>query len=109
MCLQDGRPLLHHDKPVFQHRVCSGALHHREEALCVCERMPTGFCCFIQSVYITWVLVCICDRHEYISGYYRVSVYFLAKILADITMRTITSVIFSSIVYFLIGSIGSYL
>uniref|UniRef100_A0A674PMB2 Broad substrate specificity ATP-binding cassette transporter ABCG2 n=1 Tax=Takifugu rubripes TaxID=31033 RepID=A0A674PMB2_TAKRU len=41
--------------------------------------------------------------HEYISGYYRVSVYFLAKILSDITMRTITSVIFSSIVYFLIG------
>ncbi|KAA8594693.1 hypothetical protein FQN60_011828 [Etheostoma spectabile] len=41
--------------------------------------------------------------HEYISGYYRVSVYFLSKILSDITMRTITSVIFSCIVYFLIG------
>ncbi|CAG01936.1 unnamed protein product, partial [Tetraodon nigroviridis] len=41
--------------------------------------------------------------HEYISGYYRVSVYFLAKILSDITMRTFTSVIFSAIVYFLIG------
>ncbi|XP_075320542.1 broad substrate specificity ATP-binding cassette transporter ABCG2d isoform X2 [Odontesthes bonariensis] len=41
--------------------------------------------------------------HEYISGYYRVSVYFLSKILSDITMRTITSVIFSVIVYFLIG------
>ncbi|XP_072241036.1 broad substrate specificity ATP-binding cassette transporter ABCG2d [Leuresthes tenuis] len=41
--------------------------------------------------------------HEYISGYYRVSVYFLSKILSDITMRTVTSVIFSVIVYFLIG------
>ncbi|XP_040042075.2 broad substrate specificity ATP-binding cassette transporter ABCG2d [Gasterosteus aculeatus] len=41
--------------------------------------------------------------HEYISGYYRVSVYFLSKILADIALRTITSVIFSSIVYFMIG------
>lgn len=52
---------------------------------------------------------CVCARHEYISGYYRVSVYFLAKILSDITMRTITSIIFSSLVYFLIGIIGSYL
>uniref|UniRef100_A0A3Q3VWS9 Broad substrate specificity ATP-binding cassette transporter ABCG2 n=1 Tax=Mola mola TaxID=94237 RepID=A0A3Q3VWS9_MOLML len=43
------------------------------------------------------------NRHEYISGYYRVSVYFLAKILSDITLRTITSVIFSCFVYFLIG------
>ncbi|KAM9363915.1 broad substrate specificity ATP-binding cassette transporter ABCG2-like [Symphorus nematophorus] len=41
--------------------------------------------------------------HEYISGYYRVSVYFLAKILSDITLRTVTSVIFSCIIYFLIG------
>ncbi|KAK7930538.1 hypothetical protein WMY93_006933 [Mugilogobius chulae] len=41
--------------------------------------------------------------HEYISGYYRVSVYFLSKILADTVMRTLTSVIFSSIVYFTIG------
>lgn len=52
---------------------------------------------------------CVRDRHEYISGYYRVSVYFLAKILSDITMRTITSVIFSSIVYFLIGILGIHL
>uniref|UniRef100_A0A8C4GWP5 Broad substrate specificity ATP-binding cassette transporter ABCG2 n=1 Tax=Dicentrarchus labrax TaxID=13489 RepID=A0A8C4GWP5_DICLA len=41
--------------------------------------------------------------HEYISGYYRVSVYFLSKILSDIALRTITSVIFSCIVYFMIG------
>ncbi|KAF3852526.1 hypothetical protein F7725_005881 [Dissostichus mawsoni] len=40
--------------------------------------------------------------HEYISGYYRVSVYFLSKILSDITLRTVTSVIFSCIVYFMI-------
>uniref|UniRef100_A0A3B4YFA8 Broad substrate specificity ATP-binding cassette transporter ABCG2 n=1 Tax=Seriola lalandi dorsalis TaxID=1841481 RepID=A0A3B4YFA8_SERLL len=41
--------------------------------------------------------------HEYISGYYRVSVYFLSKILSDVALRTITSVIFSCIVYFMIG------
>ncbi|KAM9314849.1 broad substrate specificity ATP-binding cassette transporter ABCG2d [Pholidichthys leucotaenia] len=41
--------------------------------------------------------------HEYISGYYRVSVYFLSKILCDVFMRTITSVVFSCIIYFLIG------
>ncbi|TKS68340.1 ATP-binding cassette sub-family G member 2 [Collichthys lucidus] len=41
--------------------------------------------------------------HEYISGYYRVSVYFLAKILSDIALRTVTSVIFSCVVYFLIA------
>ncbi|KAK2918850.1 hypothetical protein Q8A73_003221 [Channa argus] len=41
--------------------------------------------------------------HEYISGYYRVSVYFLSKILSDLSLRTITSVIFSCIVYFMIG------
>ncbi|MEQ2164475.1 hypothetical protein GOODEAATRI_006994, partial [Goodea atripinnis] len=42
--------------------------------------------------------------HEYISGYYRVSVYFLSKILCDLIMRTITSVIFSVVVYFLIAT-----
>ncbi|XP_075948030.1 broad substrate specificity ATP-binding cassette transporter ABCG2d isoform X1 [Anarhichas minor] len=41
--------------------------------------------------------------HEYISGYYRVSVYFLSKILSEITLITITSVIFSCIAYFMIG------
>lgn len=53
-------------------------------------------------IYLNMILF-FCDRHEYISGYYRVSVYFLAKILSDITLRTITSVIFSCTVYFLIG------
>ncbi|XP_056312559.1 broad substrate specificity ATP-binding cassette transporter ABCG2d [Danio aesculapii] len=42
--------------------------------------------------------------HEYTSGYYRVSVYFLSKILSDIiTQRTIPSVVFSCVVYFMIG------
>uniref|UniRef100_A0A3B3YP79 Broad substrate specificity ATP-binding cassette transporter ABCG2 n=1 Tax=Poecilia mexicana TaxID=48701 RepID=A0A3B3YP79_9TELE len=43
------------------------------------------------------------EKHEYISGYYRVSVYFLSKILCDLAMRTVTSLIFSAVVYFLIG------
>ncbi|XP_073698914.1 broad substrate specificity ATP-binding cassette transporter ABCG2d [Garra rufa] len=42
--------------------------------------------------------------HEYTSGYYRVSVYFLSKILSDIiTQRTIPTILFSCVVYFMIG------
>uniref|UniRef100_A0A671UQQ7 ATP-binding cassette, sub-family G (WHITE), member 2a n=1 Tax=Sparus aurata TaxID=8175 RepID=A0A671UQQ7_SPAAU len=42
--------------------------------------------------------------HEYISGYYRVSVYFLSKILSDIiTLRTIPALVFSCVAYFMIG------
>uniref|UniRef100_A0A672PF68 ATP-binding cassette sub-family G member 2-like n=1 Tax=Sinocyclocheilus grahami TaxID=75366 RepID=A0A672PF68_SINGR len=42
--------------------------------------------------------------HEYISGYYRVSVYFLSKILSDVlTLRTIPAIIFSCVAYFMIG------
>uniref|UniRef100_A0A8K9XKH8 ABC transporter domain-containing protein n=1 Tax=Oncorhynchus mykiss TaxID=8022 RepID=A0A8K9XKH8_ONCMY len=42
--------------------------------------------------------------HEYISGYYRVSVYFLCKILSDIiTLRTLPSIVFSCVAYFMIG------
>ncbi|KTF71847.1 hypothetical protein cypCar_00043380 [Cyprinus carpio] len=43
-------------------------------------------------------------EHEYISGYYRVSVYFLSKVLSDIlTLRTIPAIIFSCVVYWMIG------
>ncbi|XP_058619421.1 broad substrate specificity ATP-binding cassette transporter ABCG2-like isoform X2 [Onychostoma macrolepis] len=42
--------------------------------------------------------------HEYISGYYRVSVYFLSKILSDVLfLRTIPAIIFSCVVYWMIG------
>ncbi|KAK2852334.1 hypothetical protein Q7C36_007535 [Tachysurus vachellii] len=42
--------------------------------------------------------------HEYTSGYYGVSVYFLSKILSDvITLRTIPAIVFTCIVYFMIG------
>uniref|UniRef100_A0A8C5B8K6 Broad substrate specificity ATP-binding cassette transporter ABCG2 n=1 Tax=Gadus morhua TaxID=8049 RepID=A0A8C5B8K6_GADMO len=42
--------------------------------------------------------------HEYISGYYRVSVYFLSKVLSDIfVLRTIPAAIFSVVSYFMIG------
>ncbi|KAF7667582.1 hypothetical protein LDENG_00055460 [Lucifuga dentata] len=41
--------------------------------------------------------------HEYISGYYRVSVYFLSKTLSDISIRTTTSLIISCIIYVMIG------
>ncbi|XP_073679192.1 broad substrate specificity ATP-binding cassette transporter ABCG2-like isoform X2 [Garra rufa] len=42
--------------------------------------------------------------HEYTSGYYRVSVYFLSKILSDVLfLRTIPGIIFSCVVYWMIG------
>ncbi|XP_043086162.1 broad substrate specificity ATP-binding cassette transporter ABCG2-like [Puntigrus tetrazona] len=42
--------------------------------------------------------------HEYISGYYRVSVYFLCKLLSDIlTLRTIPAIIISCVAYWMIG------
>ncbi|NXY79039.1 ABCG2 protein, partial [Glareola pratincola] len=45
--------------------------------------------------------------HEYISGYYRTSVYFLSKLMADlIPMRTLPSIIFTCIIYFMLGKYG---
>ncbi|XP_071234559.1 broad substrate specificity ATP-binding cassette transporter ABCG2-like [Salvelinus alpinus] len=42
--------------------------------------------------------------HEYISGYYRVSVYFLCKLLSEIiTLRTLPAIFFSCVAYFMIG------
>lgn len=42
--------------------------------------------------------------HEYISGYYRLSAYFVSKLLADlIPMRTLPAIIFTCIIYFMIG------
>ncbi|XP_017575992.1 broad substrate specificity ATP-binding cassette transporter ABCG2d [Pygocentrus nattereri] len=42
--------------------------------------------------------------HEYTSGYYRVSVYFLTKILSDIiVLRTIPAILFTCVSYFMIG------
>lgn len=44
-------------------------------------------------------------RHENISGYYRVSIFFLAKVVTDlIPMRIIPLCLFSMIAYFMIGS-----
>ncbi|NXP40510.1 ABCG2 protein, partial [Leiothrix lutea] len=45
--------------------------------------------------------------HEYISGYYRTSAYFIAKLMADlIPVRTLPSIIFTCIVYFMLGKYG---
>ncbi|XP_041905575.1 broad substrate specificity ATP-binding cassette transporter ABCG2 isoform X1 [Corvus kubaryi] len=42
--------------------------------------------------------------HEYISGYYGTSSYFIAKLMADlIPIRTLPSIIFTCIVYFMLG------
>ncbi|NWQ94039.1 ABCG2 protein, partial [Burhinus bistriatus] len=42
--------------------------------------------------------------HEYISGYYRTSAYFISKLMADlIPIRTLPSIIFTCIVYFMLG------
>ncbi|NXL52856.1 ABCG2 protein, partial [Podilymbus podiceps] len=45
--------------------------------------------------------------HEYISGYYRTSAYFISKLMADlIPMRTLPSIIFTCIIYFMLGKYG---
>ncbi|XP_044537448.1 broad substrate specificity ATP-binding cassette transporter ABCG2 [Gracilinanus agilis] len=42
--------------------------------------------------------------HEYVSGYYRVSSYFFAKLLSDLLpMRMLPSIIFTCITYFMLG------
>ncbi|XP_053559276.1 broad substrate specificity ATP-binding cassette transporter ABCG2 isoform X2 [Bombina bombina] len=42
--------------------------------------------------------------HEYISGYYRLSSYFFSKLMSDLLpMRTLPSVIFTCVIYFMIG------
>ncbi|XP_054028621.1 broad substrate specificity ATP-binding cassette transporter ABCG2 isoform X2 [Dryobates pubescens] len=42
--------------------------------------------------------------HESISGYYRTSVYFLSKLMADlIPIRTVPSILFTCITYFMLG------
>ncbi|XP_078269100.1 broad substrate specificity ATP-binding cassette transporter ABCG2-like [Rhinoraja longicauda] len=42
--------------------------------------------------------------HEYISGYYRIISYFLAKLFVDlIPMRAVPSIIFTFVIYFMIG------
>lgn len=51
--------------------------------------------------------ISLCSRHEYISGYYRTSAYFISKLMADlIPMRTIPSIIFTCIIYFMLGKYG---
>jgi ATP-binding cassette subfamily G (WHITE) protein 2 len=43
-------------------------------------------------------------QHENVSGYYHVSTYFMSKLLCDvIPLRTIPSILFSVIAYFMIG------
>ncbi|NWI68444.1 ABCG2 protein, partial [Todus mexicanus] len=45
--------------------------------------------------------------HEYISGYYRTSAYFISKLMADlIPIRTIPSIVFTCITYFMLGKYG---
>lgn len=56
---------------------------------------------YLYGVNVTFLFV---PSHEYISGYYRVSVYFLSKVLSDILMlRTIPAVVFTCVAYFMIG------
>ena len=51
------------------------------------------------------VTVIIINRHENISGYYRVSAYLLAKVLCDIIpLRVIPTVAFGIITYWMIGT-----
>ena len=43
-------------------------------------------------------------RHENSSGYYRVSAYFLAKIICDVLpLRVLPTIVFAAISYWMIG------
>lgn len=60
---------------------------------------------WLQEIY-WWKLPSLSSpcSHEYISGYYRLSVYFLCKILSDIiTLRTIPGILFTCVAYFMVG------
>jgi len=51
-----------------------------------------------------------CCRHETVSGYYRTSAYFLAKLLCDVMpQRVFPIVLFAVITYFMIGTVCSAL
>lgn len=51
------------------------------------------------------IFMFFCHSHENSSGYYRTSVYFLSKIFADLLPnRIIPIIVFSAIVYFMMGN-----
>uniref|UniRef100_A0A8C8VVA5 Broad substrate specificity ATP-binding cassette transporter ABCG2 n=1 Tax=Peromyscus maniculatus bairdii TaxID=230844 RepID=A0A8C8VVA5_PERMB len=53
---------------------------------------------------LIWSLCSVFYRHEYISGYYRVSSYFFGKLISDLLpMRFLSSVLFTCILYFMLG------
>ncbi|XP_041065195.1 broad substrate specificity ATP-binding cassette transporter ABCG2-like [Carcharodon carcharias] len=57
---------------------------------------------------VSAVVLFIRDRkifiHEYISGYYRISAYFLATIIGDLLpIRTLPAIVFSCITYWMVG------
>ena len=52
------------------------------------------------------VTVTDADRHETVSGYYRMSAYFLAKLFCDVMpQRVFPIVLFAIITYFMIGTL----
>ncbi|XP_069781701.1 broad substrate specificity ATP-binding cassette transporter ABCG2-like isoform X2 [Narcine bancroftii] len=66
--------------------------------------LTTNLCFSSISVIELFVLEKKIFIHEYISGYYRIISYFLAKLFVDLVpMRAIPSMIFTVIVYFMIG------
>uniref|UniRef100_A0A671PSC5 ATP-binding cassette sub-family G member 2-like n=1 Tax=Sinocyclocheilus anshuiensis TaxID=1608454 RepID=A0A671PSC5_9TELE len=85
-------------------------MRHSQTLMYVCFRMGALFFITTNQCFssISSAELFITERklfvHEYISGYYRVSVYFLSKILSDVlTLRTIPAIIFSCVVYWMIG------
>ncbi|KFV63115.1 ATP-binding cassette sub-family G member 2, partial [Dryobates pubescens] len=59
---------------------------------------------FLLPLALSCLSVCLCCSHESISGYYRTSVYFLSKLMADlIPIRTVPSILFTCITYFMLG------
>ena len=54
-----------------------------------------------------YIIILYVHSHENISGFYRVSVFFLAKVVTDlIPMRIIPLCLFSVIAYFMVGKLN---
>ena len=64
---------------------------------CVCVPVQYSWCLCLVNVHIS-------SRHENASGFYRVSAFFISKVLTDlIPLRIIPNSAFAVITYFMIG------
>ena len=64
---------------------------------------------YLQLSYMMALCAPFLGSHENVSGFYRVSAYFVSKIFLDlIPMRMLPCLLFSSIIYFMIGMLALF-